>query len=111
MRVMEVNYLLERVCFGDVVEANEILLTFYNEILKLGNNTCFKSDFFVMQDEMQRSLHKLTGSSGLMGLNSLSFYIRTITYTDDYISNYYLYKKTTKEILSYLQDILLILRK
>ncbi|WP_208446340.1 hypothetical protein [Vibrio sp. B1ASS3] len=107
----EVNYLLEHVCFGDAIEANELVLTFYNEILKLGNNTCFKSDFFVLQDEMQRSLHKLTGSSGLMGLNSLSCYIKTITYTDDYVINYYLYKKSTKAILSYLQDILLILRK
>lgn len=108
----ELNYLLNSVCFGDKAEALSLLMLLRKEVLKLVNCCSFSYASFVHNEQINSHKHQLVGSSGLLGLYSLSDYLRKIQFCNiKFETNYYILMKSLKNSIFYLDDLIRYLDK
>ena len=103
----ELNYLTNNVCFGNEADAMSLIQNLREEILALGACCDLTSQSFVRIEEINSRKHKLVGSSGLLGLFSLSKHLRSIVFLDNQFSyNYYTFTTSIKSIISYLDELI-----
>lgn len=102
----ELNYLLNSVCFGDKSEALSLLILLRVEVLKLVKCCSFNYASFVDDKQINSHKHQLVGSSGLLGLYSLSDYLRKMQFCNNkFETNYYMLTKSLKNSIFYLDDL------
>lgn len=108
----ELNYLINNVCFGNEADAMSLIKSLRTEILSLGICCDPTSQSFVSIEDISSRKHKLVGSSGLLGLFSLSKYLREIVFLDGQFEyNYYTFVASIRAIISYLDELMLHLGK
>lgn len=108
----ELNYLINNVCFGNEADAMSLIKNLRSEVLALGICCYPTSQSFVSIEGVNSRKHKLVGSSGLLGLFSLSKYLRDIVFLDGQFEyNYYAFVASIRAIISYLDELMLQLEK
>ncbi|MGD8233056.1 hypothetical protein [Vibrio sp. TRT 1302] len=111
-RCEELTYLIDNVCFGDKADAMTLIQSLREEILKLGRCCSFGNSSFILIDDMSRSKHKLVGSSGLLGLYSLSNHLRQLVFINEkYEYNYLIIMSSLRFSIYYLDELIFYLRR
>lgn len=103
----ELNYLINNVCFGNETDALSLIRKYRNEVVELKNCCDLTLPAFVAKEKIDDRKHKLVGSSGLLGLGSLSTYIRKTAFIEgEFERNYYALTTLVRFATSYLDELI-----